>query len=55
MSNKADESLSLQIDLDLGNEDSKPSWSKTLLDFSQPLGSACFPLEIPGLESASAD
>ena len=53
LENKADESLSLQIDLDLGDDDSKPSWSKTLLDFSQPLGSDCFPINIPGLGPSS--
>ncbi|KAL8795435.1 MAG: hypothetical protein Q9195_002024 [Heterodermia aff. obscurata] len=54
LENKADESLSVQIDLDLGDDDSKPSWSKSLLDFSQPLGSDCFPLNIPGLGSGTA-
>ncbi|KAL8952231.1 MAG: hypothetical protein Q9222_001845 [Ikaeria aurantiellina] len=54
LENKATESLSLQIDLDLGDDDSKPSWSKTLLDYSQPLGDACFPLNIPGLGTDSA-
>lgn len=49
LENKATESLSLQIDLDLGDDDVKPSWSKTLLEHSQPLGSECFPLSIPGL------
>ncbi|KAI4102079.1 MAG: hypothetical protein L6R37_004586 [Teloschistes peruensis] len=52
LENKADESLSLQIDVDLGDDNSKPSWSKTLLDFSQPLGSDCIPLNIPGLGPA---
>ena len=49
LENKADESLSLQIDLDLGDDDKKPSWSQSLVDFSQPLGSDCIPLSIPGL------
>lgn len=49
LENKADESLSLQIDVDLGDDDSKPSWSKQLLDLSQALGSDCIPLAIPGL------
>lgn len=49
LANKADESLSLQIDVDLGDDNTKPSWSKTLLDFSQPLGDECVPLNIPGL------
>lgn len=53
LENKAVESLSLQIDLDLGDDNQKPSWSKTLLDFSQPLGSECFPLAIPGLGPAT--
>ncbi|KAL8726096.1 MAG: hypothetical protein Q9166_006933 [cf. Caloplaca sp. 2 TL-2023] len=54
LENKATESVSLQIDLDLGDDDSKPSWSKTLLEFSQPLGDACFPLNIPGLGPADS-
>ncbi|CAO1604866.1 hypothetical protein XANCAGTX0491_008407 [Xanthoria calcicola] len=45
LENKATESLSLQIDLDLGDSDNKPTWSKTLLEFSQPLGDACFPID----------
>ena len=45
LENKATESLSLQIDLDLGDADNKPTWSKTLLEFSQPLGDACFPID----------
>ena len=49
LENKATESLSVQIDLDLGDDNPKPSWSKSLLDFSQPLGSECLPLNIPGL------
>ena len=54
LENKAEESLSLQIDLDLGDDDSKPSWSKQLLDYPQGLGSDCVPLNIPGLGPASA-
>ncbi|KAL8770087.1 MAG: hypothetical protein Q9209_004125 [Squamulea sp. 1 TL-2023] len=54
LENKATESLSLQIDLDLGGGDQKPSWSKTLVEFSQPLGGACFPLNIPGLGPADS-
>ncbi|KAL8707777.1 MAG: hypothetical protein Q9220_007229 [cf. Caloplaca sp. 1 TL-2023] len=54
LENKATESLSLQIDLDLGDDNSKPSWSKTLLEYSQPLGDACFPLNIPGLGPADS-
>ncbi|KAL8699978.1 MAG: hypothetical protein Q9201_005702 [Fulgogasparrea decipioides] len=53
LENKADESLSLQIDVDLGDDNTKPSWSKKLLDFSQPLGSECIPLPIPGLGGAT--
>ncbi|KAL9024350.1 MAG: hypothetical protein Q9196_006579, partial [Gyalolechia fulgens] len=53
LENKATESLSLDIDVDLGDDNSKPSWSKTLLEFSQPLGDECIPLKIPGLEAAS--
>ncbi|KAL8680964.1 MAG: hypothetical protein Q9186_002864 [Xanthomendoza sp. 1 TL-2023] len=52
LENKATESLNLQIDLDLGDDNKKPSWSKTLLEYSQPLGDACFPLNIPGLGPA---
>ncbi|KAL8797919.1 MAG: hypothetical protein Q9182_007116 [Xanthomendoza sp. 2 TL-2023] len=54
LENKATESLSLQIDLDLGDNNKKPSWSKTLLEYSQPLGDACFPLNIPGLGPADS-
>ncbi|KAL8851804.1 MAG: hypothetical protein Q9221_003318 [Calogaya cf. arnoldii] len=45
LENKATESLSLSIDLDFGDKDNKPSWSKTLFEFSQPLGDACFPID----------
>ncbi|KAL8663475.1 MAG: hypothetical protein Q9168_008087 [Polycauliona sp. 1 TL-2023] len=54
LSNKATESLSLSIDLDLGSNEHKPVFSKTLLEFSQPLGDACFPLSIPGLGPADS-
>ncbi|KAL8839222.1 MAG: hypothetical protein Q9170_001828 [Blastenia crenularia] len=53
LENKATESLSLAIDVDLGDDNTRPSWSKTLLDFSQPLGDECIPLNIPGLAAAS--
>lgn len=53
LENKADESLSLQIDVELGDGKPKPSWSQQLLGFSQPLGSDCIPLPIAGLEGAS--
>jgi len=53
LENKADESLSLQIDVKLGDGNPKPSWSQQLLGFSQPLGSSCIPLPIAGLEGAS--
>jgi len=52
LENKADESLSLQIDVKLGDGNPKPSWSQQLLGFSQPLGSSCIPLPIAGLEGA---
>ncbi|KAI4199072.1 MAG: hypothetical protein LQ348_001939 [Seirophora lacunosa] len=47
--NKAVESLDLEINVDLGADNPKPSWSKSLLEFTQPLGNECFPLQIPGL------
>ncbi|KAL8722267.1 MAG: hypothetical protein Q9225_001214 [Loekoesia sp. 1 TL-2023] len=53
LENKTVESLSLAIDADLGDDNTKPSWSKTLLDFSQPLSDKCIPLNIPGLGAAS--
>ncbi|KAL8958797.1 MAG: hypothetical protein Q9183_005766, partial [Haloplaca sp. 2 TL-2023] len=49
LENKAYESLSLSIDVDVGKDNPKPKWSKQLLSFSQPLGSECFPINIPGL------
>ncbi|KAL9595556.1 MAG: hypothetical protein Q9219_006376 [cf. Caloplaca sp. 3 TL-2023] len=52
LENKATESLSLAIDVDLGADNTKPSWSKTLLDFSQPLGGQCIPLSIPELAAS---
>ncbi len=52
LENKATESLSLQIDVDLGADNPKPTWSKSLWSTSQPLGGACFPLSIPGLGPA---
>ncbi|KAL8787172.1 MAG: hypothetical protein Q9213_002388 [Squamulea squamosa] len=54
LENKATESLDLQIDLNLGGANNKPSWSKTLAEFSQALGDACFPLNIPGLGPADS-
>ncbi|KAI4170938.1 MAG: hypothetical protein LQ343_004596 [Gyalolechia ehrenbergii] len=53
LENEATESLSLAIDVDLGDDSRKPSWSKPLLNFSQPLGDECIPLNIPGLAAAS--
>ncbi|KAL8940410.1 MAG: hypothetical protein Q9216_002836, partial [Gyalolechia sp. 2 TL-2023] len=53
LENEATESLSLAIDVDLGDDNKKPVWSKTLLNFSQPLGDECLPLNIPGLAAAS--
>ncbi|KAL8925993.1 MAG: hypothetical protein Q9172_001996 [Xanthocarpia lactea] len=54
LENKATESLSLEIDLDLGNDDPKIPFSKTLVEYSQPLGDACFPINIPGLGPADS-
>ena len=39
-----------QAEASLGDS-SKPPWSKSLWAWSQPLGAACFPLDIPGLGS----
>lgn len=52
LENKADEALSLQIDAHLGQSILKPSWSQPLFNFSQPLGSDCRAMPIPGLEGA---
>lgn len=53
LTNKADISLSLSIEANLGDEDSKPKWSDTLFDATQDLPSQCIPLSIPGLDGAS--
>ncbi|KAI4266566.1 MAG: hypothetical protein LQ337_008752, partial [Flavoplaca oasis] len=45
LENKATESLSLEVELDLGESDNKLPFSKTLVEFSQPLGGACFPID----------
>ncbi|KAL9011588.1 MAG: hypothetical protein Q9173_003576 [Seirophora scorigena] len=47
--NEAVESLDLEINVDLGADNPKPSLSKPLLEFTQPLGNKCVPLKIPGL------
>lgn len=53
LENKAVESLDLEINVDLGADNPKPSWSKTLLEFPQSLGSECIPLNIPNLAPAA--
>jgi len=52
LDSEVDVEVDLQIDASLGDDEdtAKPSWSKKLWGASQPLGSMCFPLEIPGLE-----
>ena len=47
--------VDLEIDAELGDDEDteKPSWSHTLYSYSIPLGSMCFPLDIPGLNSSS--
>ncbi|KAL8646780.1 MAG: hypothetical protein Q9210_005935 [Variospora velana] len=52
LENKAVESLDLEINVDLGADNPKPSWSKSLLEFPQSLGSECIPLNIPNLAPA---
>jgi len=52
LDSEVDVEVDLQIDASLGDDEdtAKPSWSKKLWGASQPLGSMCFPLGIPGLE-----
>ncbi|KAL9039897.1 MAG: hypothetical protein Q9180_002252 [Flavoplaca navasiana] len=45
LENKATESLSLGVELKLGKSENKLPFSKTLVEFSQPLGGACFPID----------
>lgn len=53
LTNAADVSVSLSIEANLGDEDNKPKWSKTLFDWPHDLPSDCIPLNIPGLAGAS--
>lgn len=48
--------VDLEIDAELGGDEDteKPSWSHTLYSYPIPLGSMCFPLDIPGLNSSSS-
>ena len=52
LDSKVDVQVDLQIDANLGDDEetAKPSWSKKLWGLSKPLGSQCFPLNIPGLQ-----
>lgn len=51
LDSEVDIAIDLEIDASIGNDEdtSKPSWAKTLFEISKPLGSMCFPLNIPGL------
>ncbi|MCJ1458011.1 hypothetical protein MMC28_008380 [Mycoblastus sanguinarius] len=48
LTSELDIEVDLDIDATLGS-DVKPSWSKELFNWSTPLPSACFPINIPGL------
>lgn len=56
LDSEVDIEVDLQIDAELGDDEDtvKPSWSHTLYAYSIPLGSTCFPLDIPGLNSSSS-
>lgn len=57
---KLDSEVNIEVDLQIdaalgdGNDTSEPSWSHTLYAYPIPLGSLCFPLAIPGLDSSSS-
>jgi len=48
--------VGLQIDASIGdnNDTAKPSWSHALYAYPVPLGSRCFPFDIPGLNSSAS-
>ncbi|KAL8993524.1 MAG: hypothetical protein Q9169_006282 [Polycauliona sp. 2 TL-2023] len=54
LENKATESLTLSVELDLLDKNPKIPFSKPLFEFPQPLGDACFPIPIPGLGPADS-
>lgn len=53
---EVDIAVDLDIDAELGDDEDtgKPSWSHTLYSYMIPLGSLCFPLDIPGLDPSSS-
>ncbi len=55
LDSEVDIEVDLEIDAELGDDEdtAKPSWSQTLYSYAIPLGSMCFPLDIPGLNSSS--
>lgn len=55
LDSEVDIEVDLQIDTELGEDEDtvKPSWSHTLYAYPIPLGSLCFPLDIPGLNLSS--
>lgn len=56
LDSEVDIEIDLEIDAELGDDEdtAKPSWSQTLYAYAIPLGSMCFPLDIPGLNSSSS-
>ena len=56
LDSEVDIAVDLEIDAELGDDEEteKPSWSHTLYSYPIPLGSLCFPLDIPGLNLSSS-